>query len=303
MPVTWRSECARQDFGTNAGAFTGGPPKVVLHSTEGGSWPDYRGGSVAPHETWKWTGKGFEKRQHVSHALAAMALIHPAGVQTNRDSVHQIELIGTCDRVTERKYGLNYLPAMGDDFYAALGAELVKLCNDLNVPLVVTNTWDTYPASAGFGAAQRFSLSQWDNFTGLCGHQHVYGNDHGDPGSLQVAHSLELAGGGHVVVPPPPPIKPPAVHAPGFPLAPGNYFGPKSGPNQSHSGYYSADDRNQLRIWQQQMRVRGWTIAVDGLYADQTAKVTRQFQAEKHLGVDGKIGPATWTAAWTAPTT
>lgn len=121
-----------------------------------------------------------------------------------------------------------------------------------------------------------------------------------------------LRDGGVVVVDnplPPPVVLPPTgpvviangVPAPAYPLAPGYYFGPKAGPVQSVSGYYS--HRADLRRWQQRMRDRGWDITVDGLYGPQTAKVAHAFQAEKGLVADGLIGPVTWATAWTAPIT
>ncbi|MFC9084892.1 peptidoglycan-binding domain-containing protein [Nocardiopsis dassonvillei] len=88
---------------------------------------------------------------------------------------------------------------------------------------------------------------------------------------------------------------------PTFPLPRGSYFGPKDGPAESVSGYFS--HRSDLRRWQKQMLVRGWSIDADGLYGPQTARVARLFQQEKGLGVDSLIGPATWAAAWTAPIT
>lgn len=98
------------------------------------------------------------------------------------------------------------------------------------------------------------------------------------------------------------PPRPPAGRtAPPFPLPRGHYFGPKTGPVQSVSGYYS--HRAQLRRWQQRMKDRGWTITVDGLFGPRTAAVARAFQTEKRLDVDGLIGPATWAAAWTSPIT
>lgn len=93
----------------------------------------------------------------------------------------------------------------------------------------------------------------------------------------------------------------PSSSAPKFPLKSGWYFGPRSGPTRSVSGYYG--HRADLRKWQAKMRNRGWTISVDGLYGPQTRKVARQFQAEKKLGVDGLIGKRTWDAAWEAPVT
>src|SRR5699024_3346827 len=89
--------------------------------------------------------------------------------------------------------------------------------------------------------------------------------------------------------------------APKFPLPAGSYFGPKSGPNSSVSGYYS--HREHLRTWQKQMQRRGWTIKADGLYGPGTAKVAGQFQAEKGLAVDKLIGIDTWNAAWEEPVT
>ena len=91
------------------------------------------------------------------------------------------------------------------------------------------------------------------------------------------------------------------VAAPAFPLPRGSYFGPKSGPAQSVSGYYS--HREDLRRWQQRMHDRGWQITVDGLYGPNTEQNAREFQAEKGLTVDGLIGRDTWAAAWTSAVT
>lgn len=100
---------------------------------------------------------------------------------------------------------------------------------------------------------------------------------------------------------PAPKPKPSTPKAPAFPLPKGHYFGPKSGPTSSVSGYYS--HRADLRRWQAQMKKRGWKITADGLYGSATARVARAFQKEKGLTVDGKIGPATWAAAWTEKVT
>ena len=95
--------------------------------------------------------------------------------------------------------------------------------------------------------------------------------------------------------------KPKTPSAPKFPLPKGWYFGPKSGPKSSVSGYYS--HRSDLKRWQQRMKDRGWSITPDGLYGPRTATVARKFQAEKNLAVDSLIGRKTWDAAWTAPVT
>ena len=95
--------------------------------------------------------------------------------------------------------------------------------------------------------------------------------------------------------------KPKTPDAPKFPLPKGWYFGPKSGPKSSVSGYYS--HRSDLKSWQQRMKDRGWSITPDGLYGPRTATVARKFQAEKKLAVDSLIGVKTWNAAWEAPIT
>ncbi|AZV01731.1 peptidase [Microbacterium phage Schubert] len=92
--------------------------------------------------------------------------------------------------------------------------------------------------------------------------------------------------------------------APAFPLPNGWYFGPRSGPVYSVSGYYSY--RNELKMWQAQMQKRGWDFSrygVDGLYGAETRENAIAFQKEKGLKVDGLIGPETWRAAWEAPIT
>lgn len=130
--------------------------------------------------------------------------------------------------------------------------------------------------------------------------------------ALAVAGGTILAGS-HAGVPTPVPAPVPApapagpvviapgVPAPPFPLPARSYFGPKSGPVASVSGFYS--HREDFRRWQQRMHDRGWVIDPDGLYGNQSGDVCEAFQREKGLGVDRLIGPITWAAAWTEPIT
>jgi hypothetical protein len=56
--------------------------------------------------------------------------------------------------------------------------------------------------------------------------------------------------------------------------------------------------------WQRRLKERGWTsMVVDGRYEQLDEDICRAFQTEKGLEVDGKVGPITWKAAWTAPIT
>jgi N-acetyl-anhydromuramyl-L-alanine amidase AmpD len=60
---------------------------------------------------------------------------------------------------------------------------------------------------------------------------------------------------------------------------------------------------SHARVWQRQMRARGWRIAVDGVYGPGSAAICRAFQKEKGLTVDGIVGPKTWAATWKAAVT
>lgn len=58
-----------------------------------------------------------------------------------------------------------------------------------------------------------------------------------------------------------------------------------------------------VRQVQQRLKDRGWRIGVDGIFGAGTESIVRQFQREKKLAVDGKVGPATWAALWKASIT
>ena len=96
-----------------------------------------------------------------------------------------------------------------------------------------------------------------------------------------------------------------ATEAPMWPLPDGHLIGPNPGKYATWHDGAGADSagRAAIREWQTRMRSRGWTITPDGYWGPNTEKVLRQFQAEKQLGVDGILGPASWAAAWTKPTT
>lgn len=300
--ATWLSGYKKQDFGTDGGSWTRQPAIIVLHSTESGDhgWPGYSSGSSAPHFTLDpLTG---ECRQHISLAEAARALKNPSGgVETNRGGAVQIEIIGTCDPERKGDSGWTFLPTYTKwDSLAKVLKDISKACN---IPLTEGVTWKAYPGSYGTGASQRLSGGSWNSYKGVLGHQHVPENDHGDPGNIDIAAILTAAGGS------------PGggggdsgggggggTTAPAFPYPSGHYLGKESSSSYCHSGYYSSDQPN-IKKWQQQMKNRGWSIGVDGLYGSESDSVCRKFQDEKNLTVDGKVGSKTWSTSWTAPIT
>lgn len=123
---------------------------------------------------------------------------------------------------------------------------------------------------------------------GICGHQDLgsTGCGHSDPGpNWPWDKVLEWAGGSSSTAPPPSGGgKAPPLHV--------DYFG------QSHNSQHA-----DVRTWQDKMRSRGWSISVDQIYGPASESICRQFQSEKGLGVDGLVGPETWSMTWTAPVT
>lgn len=179
------------------------PNVLVLHTTEGSSWPSYGGGGSAPTFTVKADGS---VRQHFYANESARALKNAAGgVQTNTLNAVQIELVGTC---TKGGPGV-YWPSATDAQLAGL-AKLVKwLTSTYPIPLKSTpKPWLSYPSSYGSTRGQRMNFIEWENFSGICGHQHVPENDHGDPGNFDVARLIKLVGGTTVEAPQPTTPKP-----------------------------------------------------------------------------------------------
>jgi len=137
--------------------------------------------------------------------------------------------------------------------------------------------------------------------TGVCYHSDLgtAGCGHSDPGpGYPIDIVLGWATGSPVTPPPSPGTAPPP-----FPYPAGHYLGRPSADPYCHSGFYGGPDTANVRTWQQQMRARGWSLTVDGMYGDQSYGICRQFQAEKGLTADGLTGPQTWAATWTAPVT
>lgn len=180
------------------------PNVIVLHTTEGGAWPDYSGGAVAPTFTVKADGS---VRQHFYANESARALMNrPGGVQTNTLNAVQIELVGTSAKDGP---GVHW-PSATDAQLAGL-AKLVRwLTATYPIPLKSTSKpWLAYPTSYGSKSGQRMSFDEWEAFSGICGHQHVPENDHGDPGNFPIARLIALVGGTEETKPAPKPAPKP----------------------------------------------------------------------------------------------
>ncbi|MFF3249746.1 peptidoglycan-binding protein [Actinacidiphila glaucinigra] len=162
------------------------PNVIVLHTTEGSSFPSYGGGSSAP----TFTVKGREVHQHFYANHSARALVNAAGgVETNTLNVIQIELVGTCAKGGP---GL-FWPDAKDADLAGLVDLIDWLTDTYDVPVVSTSKpWLSYPSSYGSKNKQRMTGAEWNAFRGICGHQHVPENQHGDPGNFPIKRLIEL---------------------------------------------------------------------------------------------------------------
>lgn len=172
------------------------PDVCCLHTTEGMSWPGYSGGGEAPHATIEAIpGVGIRVREHIDPTMYAKALMNlPGGVETNRRGVLQYELMGTCDPKHKGDPAWYYWPDADDVVLAALADYLRPILKRFLIPHTAP-AFLPYPASYGSARGQRFSFAQWTAFNGICGHQHVPENDHGDPGAFPIGRLIAALNG------------------------------------------------------------------------------------------------------------
>lgn len=203
------ADTTTQNFAKAFKGDTMRPNVVVLHTTEGRSWPGYKGGASAPTLTIRPVlhKQAFAIRQHFPLEMSARALKNlDGGVETNTLNCIQIELMGTCDPKHRRSWGKSakagkdyiFWPEAPDWALRELGevlATLHKLFPAIPLKAVSAGTWLAFPSSFGIKNGQRMTPAAWRKFTGVCGHMHVPENDHGDPGDIDIARALAFAKG------------------------------------------------------------------------------------------------------------
>lgn len=153
--------------------------KLVLHTTETRGWPGYP--DFAPHLTYDPVSHTF--RQHVPLTRSSTTLADPSStaVRENRDFAIQVEIVAYCDPKLAAKYGHGI-----DDLDDRAVRDLAELAAWLHghggLELALAPGWLPFPRSAG-ATRNRMSGPDYDAFRGVLGHEHVSGNDHGDPGA------------------------------------------------------------------------------------------------------------------------
>jgi len=152
------------------GSFTGGPFKIVHHTTEGasanGAFDAFRKNRSDPH----FTVSNAKIYQHIDTGQAARALRHPTGTpETNRDSAIQIELVGFAGEPKDRTSLFN----------------LARLCRWIEQQHAVARDWPMGspppPVKGTDPGNHTRDQAIWDTHSGHYGHCHVPNNTHWDP--------------------------------------------------------------------------------------------------------------------------
>jgi peptidoglycan hydrolase-like protein with peptidoglycan-binding domain len=169
--------------------------------------------------------------------------------------------------------------------------------------------WPAKPAGIRLVVA---SYGSKPSYAGMFGHQYTDRGSCGPFGTCDMnsadgmsRQDLQSMFGfsGSAAPSPSPAPKPPAATVPAFPYPATDYLGMPSSDPHCHSGASGQADSGHVKTWQHQMASRGWALTADGSYGTQSQSACRQFQQEKGLSVDGKVGPKTWQACWAEPLT
>jgi len=153
-----------------------------LHTTEGTSWPGYKGGASAPHFTIDPIKR--QTRQHLPITEGARALRY-RGRQTNTMGVAQYEIIGRASQMQD-------LPQSGIEYIAHVLGVVGK---HTEIPAKSSVTF--YPVGDAYGthAKSRLPYAAFAQYRGILGHQHVPDNPHWDPGEFPIDKLVEAMTG------------------------------------------------------------------------------------------------------------
>lgn len=230
-----------------AGNATISPHSILWHTTEtAGGWPGYSGGGDAPNLTYDpWAHKW---RQHFPLNGTARALLNDGGYQTNRAGVCQIEISCYCD---PSKAGTGKtIATLDEQAYADMYAFSKFMQDEWGIPLACSVVFKPYPSSYGNNGV-RLSQSAFSNYAGHCGHQHAPGNDHGDPGNLDVSRII------------------------GFSPAPPTPEVPDMTPDETNAAIHAITDPMQSQINGLASQINGLTVQIASLASTVEAYATQ----------------------------
>lgn len=162
----------------NAGAFTGGGNKILWHTTEGGGMSSALGtlaGKGAPVH-FVFDPLNGRVTQCIPLDKAGKGLQHTLAPETNRACVIQIEMLAFATEAQALKVGApvaRAVPNFGVDEYQRMAGLACLIEHRFPVPR----------HAAPFRRPKRMGGQEFVDFAGHCGHVHVPGNSHYDPGT------------------------------------------------------------------------------------------------------------------------
>lgn len=153
------------------GPFGAGPFKIVHHTTEGATYAGAKAAYKANKSDPHFTVTGNDVFQHIDTAQSARALKNaPGGVETNRDSAVQIEVVGFAGKPKD----------------VTTLRTVAKLCRWIETEHGVNQRWPNgKPKTSTNGSdpgGHNRDPTTWDNEGGHYGHSQVPENHHWDPG-------------------------------------------------------------------------------------------------------------------------
>lgn len=277
MTDGWYGPAVDDHAATDAGTFLGPVTIGVLHTTESPRGKYRSGGprnygnfghTSFPHFTVDVQGGKFVAFQHISIRHAAKALRNTSGgVQTNREGVIQIEVVGSATQP------LTSDPVMVE----GLSALMRWIESQTQIPAASGVTWKAYPASYGNNGV-RLSNAAWEGYAGWLGHQHVPENTHGDPGAITISALLPA----------------PAVKVAAQAKTAAKVVVAKA--RRKDPVLRQGDKGQAVKNVQAALVKDGYHLKVDGDFGPATKKAVIAFQRKHRLTADGVVGPKTWAA-------
>jgi peptidoglycan hydrolase-like protein with peptidoglycan-binding domain len=265
----WHPDAVRR-IHIDAGGFTGGGRKLVWHTTEGGSLPNY--GGSAPHFTFD--PEDGRLWQHIPLNRAARALV--AGGPNFWNAV-QVELIGFADTKEAKKHGLLRRAVINwtDEEYARIAKLARWIEANFNVPRTCGVEFVGHTAHlASLDAVKRYS--------GHIGHQHINGNTHWDPGLFKIANVLDKTG-----------VASMDLHHNGSVT-----------PGVAIRDLGRGDKGEDVKALQRILLKRGYKLLrgnIKGVFGPATEAFVVHFQWRHNLKIDGIVGEDTRTALGLVP--
>lgn len=176
-PLLDASTTQQRPAAVNGPAFIDLPWRGVLHTTEGGTLA----GALSTLDSRKvWPHLTIEPHtltivQHYPLSRGARALTDQLTPQ-NAARCIQIEIVG--------------FAAQTQDWAPEQLAFIREVMRQIESLVPIPRTSDVTFLGGGDHPANRMSVDQWNRFSGWCGHQHVPGNSHWDPGAIDIATLL-----------------------------------------------------------------------------------------------------------------